>query len=93
MGQIRVVVDLPGEKLLKSLGKQPIVGYNSSKLKSIVEARLKETFKDATSIKVEVIEHNIFFGIDVMGEDLEEVADAQKRVSAAVKDLMEKLKR
>jgi len=91
MGQIRIVIDLPGDSLLKALHRQPYKGYESVKLKGLLEKRLRGEFPEVTEIKVEIIANNIFFGIDVMGEDPGEVADIQRRVSLAVKGVVKEL--
>jgi len=91
MGQIRIVVDLPGDSLLKALRRQPYRGYDSGKFKDMLEKQLHDEFSDIAQIKVEIIANNIFFGIDVMGEEPEEVADVQRRVSLVVKGVVKEL--
>ncbi len=93
MGQIRIVVDLPGDSMLRALHKEPFPGYDSEKFRRALEQRLKAEFPDAARIKVEIVATNMFFGIDVMGEEPEEVVDVQQRVSAVVKKVVGDLKR
>ena len=92
MGQIRIIVDLPGDSLRRALHRHPYTGYDSVKLKDLLERRLRSEFPNVMETRVEIIANNIFFGIDVMGDDLDEIADVQERLPKVVRGAINKLK-
>jgi hypothetical protein len=89
MGDIRIVVDLPDENMLKALSLQPLyAGYGSAKLKAAVKRRLSAEFPRATAIKVNIAPTNGLFGIDVVGTRAEDVLDAMKKASEVISSVI-----
>ncbi len=85
-------MDLPGDSLLKTLHRSPYKGYDSDILMDMLDKRLKKEFPEAINIKVNVIGPNVFFGIHVIGEDIDQVLAVQKRVSDVIKGAVERSK-
>jgi hypothetical protein len=89
MDEIRIIVDLPSEDMIKTLKIQPMDGkYDSERLKIALEKRLPLEFPQARVIKVNVVSTNAFFGIDVMGLRTGEVLETMKKVSDSISSII-----
>ncbi len=89
MREIRIIVDLPSENMLNMLRLRPMDDkYDSMQLKTAIEKRLSEEFPNARMIKVNIIQSNAFFGVDVMGIRFEEVLDTMNKVYHIISSIL-----
>ncbi len=85
MEEIRIIVDLPNEDMVRTLKINPVEGhYDSNRLKAAIERRLHREFPMAKVIKVNIVSTNAFFGADVMGFRIDEVLGVMKKLSDVI---------
>lgn len=89
MDDIRIIVDLPNDDMIKTLKLNPLDGqYDSKRLKIALDRRLSHDFPQARNIRVNIVATNAFFGVDVMGLRMGEVLEMMKKVADVISSVI-----
>ena len=92
MGEIRIIIDLPGDKIVRSLKMMPYEGYDSARLADAIKGRLARELPDVKQIKVVPVAANLFFGVDIMGTKIEDVLSTMEKLPGILAEIVDEVK-